>query len=65
MIYYRRKAIPPWNGCCPAPRGQGLTEQLIRVREYSGFDSQAHLALLERQRQAFTDQGRRLDYLVK
>ena len=47
------------------PRAQGLTEQPILVREDSGFDSQAHLALLERQRQAFADEGRRLDYLVK
>ncbi len=47
------------------PRAQGLNEQPILLREDSGFDSQAHLALLERQRQAFADAGRRLDYLVK
>ncbi|MGO3862315.1 MAG: IS1380 family transposase, partial [Halomonas sp.] len=47
------------------PRAQGLTEHPILLREDSGFDSQAHLALLERQRQAFADEGRRLDYLVK
>ena len=47
------------------PRAQGLTEQPILLREDSGFDSQAHLALLERQRQAFAEAGRRLDYLVK
>ena len=47
------------------PRAPGLTEQPILLREDSGFDSQAHLALLERQRQAFADAGRRLDYVVK
>ena len=47
------------------PRAQGLTEQPILLREDSGFDSQAHLALLERQRQAFADAGRRLDHVVK
>jgi len=47
------------------PRAQGLTEQPILLREDSGFDSQAHLALLERQRQAFAGDGRVLDYLVK
>jgi hypothetical protein len=47
------------------PRAQGLTEQPILLREDSGFDSQAHLALLERQRLAFADENRRLDYIVK
>ncbi len=47
------------------PRAQGLTERPILLREDSGFDSQAHLALLEQQRQAFAEEGRRLDYLVK
>lgn len=47
------------------PRAPGLTEQPILLREDSGFDSQAHLALLERQRQAFADAGRRLVYVVK
>ncbi|MCH4565478.1 transposase [Halomonas sp. EGI 63088] len=35
------------------------------MREDSGFDSQAHLALLEQQRQVFADDGRVLDYIVK
>ncbi|MFS8153846.1 transposase, partial [Vreelandella titanicae] len=47
------------------PHAQGLTAQPILLREDSGFDSQAHVALLERQRQAFADEGRQLDYLVK
>ncbi len=47
------------------PRAQGLTKQPILLREDSGFDSQAHLALLEQQRQVFADEGRRLDYVVK
>ncbi|MEQ1342418.1 IS1380 family transposase, partial [Salmonella enterica] len=47
------------------PRAQGLTERPILLREDSGFDSQAHLALLEQQRQVFADEGRRLDYVVK
>ena len=47
------------------PRAQCLTKQPILLREDSGFDSQAHLALLEQQRQVFADEGRRLDYVVK
>lgn len=37
------------------PRAQCLTKQPILLREDSGFDSQAHLALLEQQRQVFAD----------
>ncbi|PWV83105.1 DDE family transposase [Halomonas sp. A11-A] len=47
------------------PRAQGLTEQPLLLREDSGFDSQAHLALLEQQRRACAEDGRVLDYLVK
>jgi hypothetical protein len=47
------------------PRARTLTDAPLLVREDSGFDSQAHLALLEQQRQAFADDGRVLDYIVK
>ncbi len=39
------------------PRAQGLTKQPILLREDSGFDSQAHLALLEQQRQSLPTRG--------
>ncbi|WP_373190692.1 IS1380 family transposase, partial [Halomonas sp.] len=47
------------------PRAYPLTQAPLLVREDSGFDSQAHLALLEQQRQACAEDGRVLDYLVK
>ncbi|WP_280554793.1 IS1380 family transposase [Halomonas sp. 25-S5] len=47
------------------PRAYQLTQAPLLVREDSGFDSQAHLALLEQQRQACAEDGRVLDYLVK
>ncbi|MDR5900152.1 IS1380 family transposase [Halomonas vilamensis] len=47
------------------PRARGLTEQPILLREDSGFDSKAHLALIEQHCQAFADDGRQLDYIVK
>ena len=47
------------------PRAQYLTEQPILLREDSGFDSKAHLALIEQQREAFAEAGRQLDYIVK
>ncbi|NYS62624.1 IS1380 family transposase [Vreelandella salicampi] len=47
------------------PRAQKLTEQPILVREDSGFDSKAHLALLEHHRETFAEESRQLDYIVK
>lgn len=47
------------------PRARGLTEAPILLREDSGFDSKAHLALIEQHRQAFAKDGRQLDYIVK
>ncbi|MGD7651391.1 IS1380 family transposase, partial [Ralstonia pseudosolanacearum] len=47
------------------PRARVLTEQPILLREDSGFDSKAHLVLIEQHRQAFVADGRQLDYIVK
>nr|WP_244208573.1 hypothetical protein [Halomonas andesensis] len=42
-----------------------MTEQPILLREDSGFDSKAYLALIEQHRQAFAEDGRNFDYIVK